>query len=89
MQLNERTRARLYALTALACLGWLAQSLYQAHADGTLATWPTIILSVSLLVVIGYTGYCAVSGWRAPEPGESGDGDESDGDGDSADPGQK
>ncbi|NYI26222.1 hypothetical protein [Aeriscardovia aeriphila] len=59
MQLNERARARLYALTALACVLWLGQSLYEANKDGSLTSWATWVFAACLLVVIGWTGYNA------------------------------
>ena len=59
MQLNERARARLYALTALACVLWLGQSLYEADKDGSLTSWATWVFAACLLVVIGWTGYNA------------------------------
>ena len=54
MEFNTRTRARLYALTCLACLAWLVQTVVQSYGDGTLLTWPTAILALCLIVVVGY-----------------------------------
>jgi uncharacterized membrane protein YebE (DUF533 family) len=79
MKLNTHSRARLYALTAGACVAWLVQSLMEANKDGSLLTWPTIIFSLCLLVVIGYTGYCALKDWNAKDDDE----DNNDGDGES------
>ncbi|NEG56097.1 hypothetical protein GFD21_10100 [Bifidobacterium sp. SMA15] len=73
MNLGKRSSARLYALTCLACVAWLIQSLVQASDDGSLANWATIVFSLCLLVVIGWTGYCAVTGWNA-----KGDADDAD-----------
>ena len=67
MELTQIHRARLYALTAVACTIWLIQSLIEAYSDGSLLTWPTIVFSLCLLVVIGYTGYCAVKDWSPTE----------------------
>lgn len=67
MKFNKSQRARLYALTAVAAAAWLAQSLMRAQADGTLMHWSTIIFSICLLIVVGYTAYCAVSDWNAPD----------------------
>lgn len=71
MTFTPRHRARLYALTALACAIWLAQSLVEAYDDGSIWSWANIIFSLCLAVVIGYTAYNAVHGWNAPE--QSGD----------------
>lgn len=67
MKLTEQTRARMYALTALACVVWLVQSLVEAAHSSSLLSWPNVVFSICLLVVIGYTGYCAVTGWNAEE----------------------
>ena len=58
MKLSDHAHGRLYALTSLASLIWLVQSLTQAHADGSLLTWPTAIFSLCLAIVVAYTGYC-------------------------------
>lgn len=59
MQMNARAKARLYALTALACVLWLGQSLYEANRDGSLSSWATWVFAACLVVVIGWTGYNA------------------------------
>lgn len=64
MELSTRVRARLYAVTAVACVVWLVQSTMQSNADGSLWHWTTIVFSLSLLIVIGYTAYRAVSDWN-------------------------
>ncbi|AKV55424.1 hypothetical protein BACT_0958 [Bifidobacterium actinocoloniiforme DSM 22766] len=66
MKLNERSRARLYGFTAVACAVWLIQSLWEASRDGTLLTWSTAVFSLCLLLVTAYTAYEAVKGWGAP-----------------------
>ena len=58
MKLSDHAHGRLYALTSLASLIWLVQSLTQAHADVSLLTWPTAIFSLCLAIVVAYTGYC-------------------------------
>nr|WP_278746756.1 hypothetical protein [Bifidobacterium catenulatum] len=67
MRLNTHSTARLYALTCLACVIWLAQSLMQAQADGSLLDWSTIVFSLCLLVVIGWCARCAVVGWNTKD----------------------
>ena len=42
--MNDGFRMRLYALTCIACIAWLAQSVTSALKDGTLTTVPSIIL---------------------------------------------
>ena len=81
MEFNTRTRARLDALTRLACLAWLVQTVVQSYGDGTLLTWPTAILALCLIVVVGYTGYNAVAGWNAGDGDGDGAGEGSGGDG--------
>jgi len=67
MEFNERTRARLYAVTCLACIVWLIQSLCESNADGSLASWATIVFSLCLGVVIAWTGWNAFTGWNAAD----------------------
>lgn len=61
MQIDEKARSRLYALTAIACAIWLIQSIIEASRDGSLLTWPTIIFSLCLAAV---TTYCSICAWR-------------------------
>lgn len=70
MKLNKQSTARLYALTCVACVVWLVQSLMEANSDGSLTNWATIVFSLCLLVVIGWTGYNAISGWNAKDDDE-------------------
>ncbi|PST45956.1 hypothetical protein CPA40_08270 [Bifidobacterium callitrichos] len=86
MKLNKQSTARLYALTCVACVVWLVQSLMEANADGSLTNWATIIFSLCLLVVIGWTGYNAISGWNAKEDDED---DGANGDGKNGDAGRR
>ena len=58
MNINSTARARLYALTAVACAIWLFQNCVEANASGDLLSWSNIILSICLIIV---TGYCAVN----------------------------
>ncbi|MBT1173371.1 hypothetical protein JS528_08435 [Bifidobacterium sp. MA2] len=73
MNLNKKSSARLYAVTAVACAAWLVQSLMEANADGSLTNWATIVFSLCLLVVIGWTSYNAITGWNAKDDDEDGD----------------
>jgi hypothetical protein len=72
--MNAKSKSRLYVLTALACIVWLVQTLYEAAQKNQLLYWPNIIFSVCLLVVIGYTGYCGIKDWNAkPDKKDSSD----------------
>ena len=48
--MNDSFRMRLYALTCIACIAWLAQSVTSALKDGTLTTVPSIILIICIAV---------------------------------------
>ena len=39
MKLTARSTSRMYALTCLACVIWLWQSLVEANNDGSLFNW--------------------------------------------------
>ena len=67
MKLTARSTSRMYALTCLACVIWLWQSLVEANNDGSLFNWATIVFSLCLLVVIGWSGWNAVAGWNDKE----------------------
>lgn len=63
--MNDRSRMMLYALTSLACVVWVYQSVKESMADGTLLSVSTIIF----LVCIGIAAvYCAANAlilwWR-------------------------
>mgnify|MGYP006875987266 CR=1 FL=1 len=62
MKLTARSTSRMYALTCLACVIWLWQSLVEANNDGSLFNWATIVFSLCLLVVIGWSGWNASPG---------------------------
>nr|WP_236029095.1 hypothetical protein [Bifidobacterium miconisargentati] len=72
----------LYALTALACVVWIWQSVQESMADGTMISTSNIIF----LVCIGIAAvYCAANAlilwWRQPgkhDDEEPGDGDAED-----------
>lgn len=64
MKLNDASRARLYALTCLATLIWLVQTITQSHADGTLFSWSSIIFILCIATVTVYCGYCAFTTWN-------------------------
>lgn len=78
--MNDRSRMMLYALTALACVVWIYQSVKESMADGTIISTSNIIF----LVCIGIAAlYCAANAlmlwWRQPgkdddaESGETSD----------------
>ncbi len=61
--MNDGFRMRLYALTCIACIAWLVQSIAQDIKDGSLVSAPSIILIVCISVAILYTGVSAVQLW--------------------------
>ena len=67
MNINSTARARLYALTAVACAIWLVQNCVEANASGDLLSWSNIILSICLIIVTGYCAVNAVLGWNTKE----------------------
>ncbi|PJM79366.1 hypothetical protein [Bifidobacterium scaligerum] len=65
--MNDRSRMMLYALTALACVVWIWQSVQESMADGTMISTSNIIF----LVCIGIAAiYCAANAlmlwWHQP-----------------------
>ena len=58
MNITSAARARLYALTAVACAIWLAQTCVEANNAGELFSWSNVIFSICLIIV---TGYCEVN----------------------------
>ena len=80
--MNDRSRMMLYALTAVACVMWIWQSVKEAMADGTMISTSNIIF----LVCIGIAAvYCAANAlilwWRQPSK-EDAEGSEDDTDDD-------
>ena len=63
--MNDGFRMRLYALTCIACIAWLAQSVTSALKDGTLTTAPSIILIICIAEAVLYTGFNAAQLWIA------------------------
>jgi F0F1-type ATP synthase membrane subunit b/b' len=59
--LTDKAQSRLYALTSLACIVWLVQSSIEASNDGSIWTLWNIFFSICLLVVIGWTGWEAIT----------------------------
>ena len=79
--MNDGFRMRLYALTCIACIARLAQSVTSALKDGTLTTVPSIILIICIAVAVLYTGFSAAQLWIAQghqhDEGKSEESDES------------
>lgn len=75
--MNDRSRMMLYALTSVACVIWIWQSVKESMADGTLTSTANIIFLICIGIAVVY---CAANAlilwWRQPGsgPGES-DGD--------------
>lgn len=63
MKLNDTARARLYALTCIACAIWLVQTCVEANAAGDLFSWSNIVFGACLAIVTVYCGVNAVRGW--------------------------
>ena len=77
--MNDRSRMMLYALTAVACVMWIWQSVKESMNDGTIISTSNIIF----LVCIGIAAiYCAANAlilwWRQPGKGDAADDDETD-----------
>lgn len=77
MKIDSAARARLYALTAVACAIWLVQSSVEANKVGQLFTWSNIIFSICLAFVIVYCAVNAVLGWNTTDVDEDDDEEES------------
>lgn len=65
--MNDRSRMMLYALTAVACVMWIWQSVKESMNDGTIISTSNIVF----LVCIGIAAiYCAANAlilwWRQP-----------------------
>ena len=72
--MNDRSRMMLYALTAVACVMWIWQSVKESMNDGTIISTSNIIF----LVCIGIAAiYCAANAlilwWRQPGKDDAAD----------------
>lgn len=67
MKVDSAARARLYALTGIACAIWLVQTCVEAYQSGALLSWSNVILSICLIIVTGYCGVNAILGWHTKE----------------------
>lgn len=77
--MNDRSRMMLYALTAVACVMWIWQSVKESMNDGTIISTSNIIF----LVCIGIAAiYCAANAlilwWRQPGKDDEDDNDNAD-----------
>ena len=61
--MSDTAKNRLYALTCIACIAWLVQSIHEYVKHGTLISYGGIIFIVCLLTVIIYTGINALRGF--------------------------
>lgn len=61
--MSDTAKNRLYALTCIACIAWLVQSIHEYVKHGTLTSYGSIIFIVCLLTVIIYTGINALRGF--------------------------
>ena len=61
--MSDTAKNRLYALTCIACIAWLVQSIHEYVKHGTLISYGSIIFIVCLLTVIIYTGINALRGF--------------------------
>jgi hypothetical protein len=78
--MNDGFRMRLYALTCVACVAWLAQTVTSASKDGTLASAPSIILIVCIAIAVLYTGFSAAQLWIMQDRSDESEEDEEDSD---------
>lgn len=62
--MNDRIHMRLYAVTCIACIGWLAQSIYENRGKSAFFSVSTMILWVCILIAIVYTGVNAAMLWH-------------------------
>ena len=62
--MNEQGHMRLYMLTSVACIGWLAQLIFQRLNDGAIFSASNIFLSICILIMIVYCSVCALQLWR-------------------------
>ena len=63
--MNDRSRMMLYALTAVACVMWIWQSVKESMNDGTIISTSNIIF----LVCIGIAAiYCAANALMTTKP---------------------
>lgn len=60
-RMSDKAQSRLYAVTSLACIVWLITSSVDASKTGTLFSIWNIFFSIALLIVIGWTGWQAIS----------------------------
>lgn len=67
MKLNDAARARMYALTSVACAIWLVQTCVEANTTGDLFSWSNIIFAICLVAVTVYCGINAVLGWNVKD----------------------
>ena len=75
--MNDRSRMMLYALTAVACVMWIWQSVKESMNDGTIISTSNIIFSgMHCIAAI----YCAANAlilwWRQPGKDDAADDDE-------------
>ena len=75
--MNDRSRMMLYALTAVACVMWIWQSVKESMNDGTIISTSNIIFLVCIAAI-----YCAANAlilwWRQPGKDDAADDDETD-----------
>ena len=77
--MNDRSRMMLYALTAVACVMWIWQSVKESMNDGTIISTSNIIF----LVCIGIAAiYCAANAlilwWRQDDAADDDETDSTD-----------
>ncbi|MCI1936148.1 MAG: hypothetical protein LKJ44_06295 [Bifidobacteriaceae bacterium] len=59
--MTDKAQSRLYAVTSIACIVWLITSSVDASKTGTMFSIWNLFFSLCLLVVIGWTGWQAIT----------------------------
>ena len=64
--MNDRSRMMLYALTAVACVMWIWQSVKESMNDGTIISTSNIIFLVCIGIAAIYCAANAIIVWGRP-----------------------
>ena len=57
MEMNDKSKSRLYLLTSMICLIWLGQVIFKAWQTSSLWSIANLVFYASMIIVVGYTGY--------------------------------
>ncbi|MFV0556495.1 MAG: hypothetical protein ACK5LM_05290 [Lactovum sp.] len=70
MEMTDKAKSRLYALTSIACGVWLIQAVMKAVEQGQFWSYLNLIFYFSMLIVISYTSYSAYELWKLEKKSE-------------------